>query len=227
MATEKDTKRLLCCCDAICFDVDSTVCIDEVIDAFATYLGCGKEIAQLTADAMKGDVTFRSALKQRLDLMNPKHAQYQSFIEKQSVSFTPRIRELMKLLHKRGAAVYLVSGGFRAFLLPLAKLLDVPAENVYANRLLFDDQGNYTGFDVHEPTSESGGKSRVVDQLRSTHGYNTIVMVGDGATDLETFPNHADAFIGFGGNQVRDKVKKESKWFVTDFKELIDELQEA
>lgn len=33
-----------------------------------------------------------------------------------------------------------------------------------------------------------------------------------------------DAFIGFGGNQIRDRVKRESKWFVMSFKELIDEL---
>jgi len=33
-----------------------------------------------------------------------------------------------------------------------------------------------------------------------------------------------DAFIGFGGNQVRDRVKNEAKWFVMDFSELIDAL---
>ena len=33
-----------------------------------------------------------------------------------------------------------------------------------------------------------------------------------------------DAFIGFGGNQVRPVVKRDAKWFVTSFQELIDEL---
>lgn len=48
-------------------------------------------------------------------------------------------------------------------------------------------------------------------------------MVGDGATDLETCPP-ADAFIGFGQNVVREKVKLNSKWFVMNFNELIEEL---
>ena len=34
-----------------------------------------------------------------------------------------------------------------------------------------------------------------------------------------------DAFIGFGGNVVREKVKQGAKWFVTDFQDLIQELE--
>lgn len=34
-----------------------------------------------------------------------------------------------------------------------------------------------------------------------------------------------DAFIGFGGNQVREKVKQEAKWFVMGFQELTNELR--
>ena len=33
-----------------------------------------------------------------------------------------------------------------------------------------------------------------------------------------------DAFIGYGGNVVREKVKNNAGWFVTDFKELISAL---
>lgn len=48
-------------------------------------------------------------------------------------------------------------------------------------------------------------------------------MVGDGATDAEACPP-ADAFIGFGGNQIRDSVKKLSDWYVYDFAALHEEL---
>lgn len=48
-------------------------------------------------------------------------------------------------------------------------------------------------------------------------------MVGDGATDAEACPP-ADLFIGFGGNQVREVVRKKADWFVYNFKEIIDEL---
>ena len=32
-------------------------------------------------------------------------------------------------------------------------------------------------------------------------------------------------FIGFGGNVVREKVRMQAPWFITDFKELLQELQ--
>lgn len=55
--------------------------------------------------------------------------------------------------------------------------------------------GDYAGFDENEPTSKSGGKGVVVDLLKRTHGYKNLVLIGDGATDLEASPP-ADTFIG-------------------------------
>lgn len=35
--------------DAVCFDVDSTVCLDEGIDELAEFCGAGKAVAEWTA----------------------------------------------------------------------------------------------------------------------------------------------------------------------------------
>ena len=48
-------------------------------------------------------------------------------------------------------------------------------------------------------------------------------MVGDGVTDMHAKPP-ADAFIGFGGVVVREKVRDGADWFVTDLSELLDVL---
>ena len=45
--------------------------------------------------------------------------------------------ELVSLLHQRGTEVYLVSGGFRSLIEPMAEFLGIPKKNIYANRLLF------------------------------------------------------------------------------------------
>jgi len=45
------------------------------------------------------------------------------------------IGNLVSVLKKRGVAVYLISGSFREFILPIAKHLGVPKENVFANRM--------------------------------------------------------------------------------------------
>jgi phosphoserine phosphatase len=48
--------------------------------------------------------------------------------------------------------------------------------------------GEYDGFDENEFTSASGGKGKVIEFLKNKHNYENIVMIGDGATDLETCP---------------------------------------
>lgn len=55
--------------------------------------------------------------------------------------------------------------------------------------------GDFAGYDESEPTSQTGGKIKVVHQLKQKFGYTNLVMIGDGMTDLETCPP-ADAFIG-------------------------------
>ena len=50
-------------------------------------------------------------------------------------------RELVKVLQSRKAGVFLVSGGFRRLIEPAAQRLNIPKENIFANRLLFDNDG--------------------------------------------------------------------------------------
>ena len=64
----------------------------------------------------------------------------------------------------------------------------------------------------------------MISLLKNRFGYKSMVMVGDGATDMEACPP-ADAFIGFGGNQIREAVKARAEWYVTDFDVLRKELE--
>jgi phosphoserine phosphatase len=209
---------------AVCFDVDSTVVTEEGIDVLAEFCGAGQVVAEWTRKAMGGSVPFHIALEERLKLIKPSKQQIESCLQKHPLILTSGMEDLAKTLHNRGTHVYLVSGGFRQMIDGVAKKLHIPQERIFANRILFDPiSGSYAGFDENEPTSRAGGKAKVVGLLKEKHKYNPIVMIGDGATDLEARPP-ADLFIGFGGIVVRENVKKGSDWFVTDFKELIQEL---
>lgn len=84
--------------------------------------------------------------------------------------------------------------------------------------------GAYAGFDETAPTSRDGGKAQVVRHLQNTHKYAPIVMIGDGATDMQARPP-ADAFIGYGGVVQRKAVVEGADWFVTSFKDLLYELR--
>ncbi|XP_047533182.1 phosphoserine phosphatase isoform X1 [Vanessa atalanta] len=223
MSPQQSVQELFRTTDCICFDVDSTVIQDEGIDELARFCGKGEEVKRLTAEAMGGNMTFQEALKKRLDIIRPNVNQIKEFLETFPIHLTPGITELVKMLHERGVDVYLVSGGFRSLIEPVAVKLGIPISNVYANRLKFFFNGEYAGFDENEPTSRSGGKGMVIRRLKEQHGYQRLIMIGDGATDAEASPP-ADAFIGFGGNVVREEVKKRSAWYITNFQELISYL---
>ncbi|XP_055882091.1 phosphoserine phosphatase-like isoform X2 [Biomphalaria glabrata] len=209
--------------DAVCFDVDSTVIKDEGLDDLANYCGVGPQVEAMTLKAMGGGMTFREALTQRLNIVKPTRQTVENFIVDHPSTFSPNIKELIALLKSLNKQVYLVTGGFRSIITPVANDLNIPQEHLFANTLLFNEDGSYAGFDTSSLTSESGGKARVVQHIKDTYKVKTVVFVGDGATDMEACPP-SDGFIGYGGNVVRAAVKKNAAWFVTDFQELIDQL---
>ncbi|KAK9845936.1 hypothetical protein WJX81_006457 [Elliptochloris bilobata] len=210
---------------AVCFDVDSTLCEDESIDELAAFQGLGAEVAALTASAMGGTVLFEVALAARLDLMRPSAATLAAFLAAHPPRLTPGIPELVARLQARGADVFLVSGGFRAIIDPIADLLAIPRDHVYANTILFQEDGSYAGFDCAELTSHSGGKATAARQIRAHYGYAPLVMVGDGATDAEARqPGGADAFIGYGGAVRRPAVAAAADWYVLSIQPLLDAL---
>ncbi|KAM7279235.1 hypothetical protein ACFE04_006369 [Oxalis oulophora] len=211
--------------DAVCFDVDSTVCVDEGIDELAEFCGAGTAVAEWTARAMGGSVPFEEALAARLSLFKPSLSKVQDFLEKRPPRLSPGIDDLVKKLKASGKDVYLISGGFRQMINPVASLLEIPVENIFANQLLFSNDGEFVGFDANEPTSRSGGKAVAVQQLRKARGYKALVMIGDGATDLEARkPGGADMFICFAGVQLREAVAAKADWLVSNFRDLINSL---
>ncbi|XP_027089156.1 phosphoserine phosphatase, chloroplastic-like isoform X3 [Coffea arabica] len=212
--------------DAVCFDVDSTVCLDEGIDELAEFCGAGKAVAEWTARAMSGSIPFEDALAARLSLFNPSIAQVQDFLEKRPPRISRGIDELVKKMKARNTDVYLISGGFRQMINPVASILGIPVDHIFANQLLFGSAGEFLGFDTDEPTSRSGGKAIAVQQIRKANGYKSLVMIGDGATDLEARkPGGADLFICYAGVQLRETVAAKADWLVFNFKDLIDSLE--
>ena len=205
--------------DAVCFDVDSTVIAEEGIDVLADFLGKGHEVAALTKQAMEGGMKFQDALQLRLDLLQPHREQIQQLLRNQPLQLTTGVDRLMSTLQSKSVDIWLVSGGFRIMIEPVAQQLHIPITNIVANTLLFDTDGKYIGFDPNEPTSRDMGKPKALEGIKSSNGYRTMVMVGDGATDAQAKPP-AKAFIGFGGIVEREAVKQKADWFVTDFEDM-------
>lgn len=104
-------------------------------------------------------------------------------------------RKLVNILHSVAKKVYIISGGFDCLIHPVSDYLGIPKQHVYANRLKFYYDGTYAGFDDEQPTSVSGGKGKAIKLIRDSYDHSTVLMIGDGITDMEACPP-ADAFIG-------------------------------
>ncbi|KAL0605698.1 Phosphoserine phosphatase [Plecturocebus cupreus] len=188
MVSHSELRKLFCSADAVCFDVDSTVIREEGIDELAKICGVEDKVSEMTRRAMGGAVPFKDALTERLALIQPSREQVQRLIAEQPPHLTPGIRELVSRLQERNVHVFLISGGFRSIVEHVASKLSIPAANVFANRLKFYFNGEYAGFDETQPTAESGGKGKVIKLLKEKFHFKKIIMVGDGATDMEACP---------------------------------------
>ena len=218
-----DPRALLRTAKAVCFDVDSTVILDEGIDVLAAFAGVGAQVAALTASAMGGNVPFEIALAKRLDIIRPTAESLAACLAAHPPRITPGMDTVIQRLMARGTHVWLVSGGFRQMIEPVADRVGVPRDRIIANVIRFNANGSFADFDPAQPTSRSGGKAKALADLKQRFAYAPLLMVGDGATDLEARPP-ADAFIGFGGVVVREKVKAGADWFATSAQELLDAL---
>merc|ERR1712194_891176 len=199
--------------DAVCFDVDSTVVRTEGMDMLASCFGVYREVANLTKLAMGGSMPFQ-------ELMQPTREGIERCLKRERPRLTGGIERLVRRLQKRGTDVYLVSGGFDVMVEPVAALLNIPKENIIANTILFDEEGHYRDFDRAAPSSRNDGKQAAVAELKVSHGYNTMVILGDGASDMAARPP-ADAFIGYGGVEVRPQVQAGADWFVRSWRDVL------
>ncbi|XP_057295587.1 uncharacterized protein LOC130624035 isoform X2 [Hydractinia symbiolongicarpus] len=166
--------------DAVCFDVDSTVCTGEGIDDLAEFCGVGKEVSDLTEKAMSNGISFRETLRKRLELIKPSKQKVDEFVRTQPSKLTSGTKELIDKLRSLNKDVYLVSGGFYSIIKPIADELHIQEDHIFTNRLIFAEDGSYCGFDESQPTSSSGGKKIVAQKLKSNGKYKKNVWFGMG-----------------------------------------------
>ena len=87
-----EAKEIISTADIVCFDVDSTVILEEGIDELAEFCGKGQEVAKLTREAMGGTMTFQEALRRRLDIIKPSQCQIRDFLNQKPSTLSPGIK---------------------------------------------------------------------------------------------------------------------------------------
>lgn len=162
-------------------DVDGTLILEEVIDLLGRESGCEEEIAQLTSQAMQGELDFESSLRKRVSLLEGLPISVFDTVFN-SIHLSPNAQEFISILQKNGILVGLVSGGFTPIVDKLAKSLGIAYFS--ANQLEVKD-GLLTGKLVGQIISPEV-KKETLEQWREELKLSKerTVAIGDGANDL-------------------------------------------
>lgn len=196
--------------DVICFDCDSTLSKIEGIDELAGRVGLGEEMSRLTDAAMNGEVLLEAVYEQRLSLIRPDLDSIDWLADLYIEQIVDGVKEVFETLTAPGREVHIVSGGIRQAILPLARYLSLPEPQVHAVDIYFNEDGSYRDYDRNSPLARSGGKAEICKRLLKAQG--SLVMVGDGKTDMEARQAGA-VVIGFGGVADRPVVREQADFY--------------
>jgi phosphoserine phosphatase len=164
-------------------DMDSTMIGQECIDELADEIGRRQHIAAITERAMRGEIEFAPALRERVALLKglPRDTILRVIADK--ITLTAGGQTLVKTMRANGAYTVLVSGGFSVFTSVIAEKIGFHEHQ--ANQLLLGADGRLSGL-VAEPVLGKEAKLAALQRLREMHGLTAeeTLAVGDGANDL-------------------------------------------
>jgi phosphoserine phosphatase len=163
-------------------DMDSTMIRQECIDELADYVGLKAEVAGITERAMRGEIAFEPALRERVSLLKGLPVGVVDEIMRERIELMPGGRELVGTMRAAGAYTCLVSGGFTLFTGPVAQKIGFQENR--ANELLIENDA-FAGL-VREPILGREAKRATLLELRDRLGLaqGETMAVGDGANDL-------------------------------------------
>ena len=206
-------------------DVDSTLTAVEGIEWLADRRGpaVSRRVAEMTHQAMAGTVGLDAVYADRLALVQPSSVEIAALADAYMSGVLPGARDALQVLRTRGIEVTVVSGGIRQAVAPLAALLGINGDRVYAVPLEFLPDGRYAGFDTSSPLARRWGKPTLVRRLSLAR---PLMALGDGSTDAElkthVIDGHSavDAFAAFVGVAARAAVVAVADYVVHRFVEL-------
>jgi len=168
-------------------DMDSTMIGQECIDELADFVGLKAHVAAITERAMRGEIEFEPALRERVALLKNLSVSVVDEVLKTRITATPGGRELVMTMRAHGAYTCLISGGFTLFTNAVAARIGFQENR--ANELVVRD-GKFTG-EVKEPILGRATKLATLIELTESFDLDDIdtMVAGDGANDLGMIQN--------------------------------------
>ncbi|HJP06084.1 MAG: phosphoserine phosphatase SerB [Acidiferrobacteraceae bacterium] len=165
----------------VCFDMDSTLIRNEVIDELAKVHGVAEQVQSITASAMRGEIDFGESFRARVALLAGLEESALAGVA-DSLVVTGGTERLLAILRHFRFRTAILSGGFTFFARYLQQRLGV--DIIHANELEIVD-GRVTGR-VTGPIVDEQAKAILLERIAKAEGIRLeqVIAVGDGANDL-------------------------------------------
>ncbi|GAB2589048.1 phosphoglycerate dehydrogenase [Spirosoma areae] len=208
-------------------DFDSTFTKVEALDVLGELSLAGRpdrddvlnEIKVITDRGMSGEISFTDSLTLRLNLLKAHRDQLPALVENLMGKISDSFQRNKQFLSENAETIYIVSNGFKEFIVPIVTSLGVRAENVFANSFVYDESGAIIGFDPTNPLSANGGKSQVIRKLNLD---GEVYVIGDGYTDYEIRASGlANRFYAFTENVMRPRVVEKADHIAPSLDEFL------
>ena len=185
-------------------DMDSTLITIETIDELADMIGLKREVAAITAQAMRGEIEYDESLQRRVALLEGLEDAALQRVYDERLKLTPGAETLLRKTQALGLKTLLVSGGFTHVTDLLRKRLGL--DQTHANILEIAD-GRLTG-KVLGAIVNADGKRDALLRMRDELGIarERIIGIGDGANDLKFLAECGVSIAYHAKPIVRDKT---------------------
>jgi D-3-phosphoglycerate dehydrogenase len=194
------------------FDFDSTLTRVEALDVLAEITLANhpkreeiiKEIIEITNRGIDGEVSFTESLDRRIHLLHAKKSDLIDLIVALKKQVSVSIEKNKEFFEKHADDIYVISAGFKEFIIPIVAEYNIPADRVYANTFEYDANDVIVGFDRENPLSVHNGKIKC---LRDLNLEGEIQVIGDGYSDAVTREaGVAHKFFAYTENVTRNKT---------------------
>ncbi|MEM7038108.1 MAG: phosphoglycerate dehydrogenase, partial [Bacteroidota bacterium] len=210
-------------------DFDSTFVQVEALEELARIALKGKgkkkkekvlaKIEELTNKGIEGEISFTDGLRQRLQLIKAHRDDLGPLIKRLKKKVSTSILRNRSFFETHIDQLYVVSAGFKDFIVPIVAEYGIPAERVYANTFTFDKAGNINGFDENNPLSQPDGKQA---QLEAMQLEGEIFVIGDGYSDyMMKFGAERVKFYAFTENIERESARDNADHVTPSFDEFL------
>lgn len=211
----------------IIIDFDSTFTKVEGLDELAAIALKGhpdrdqivQKISDLTNKGMNGEMSFADGLRQRIALLKANRSHIEELVSFLRTKISDSFLRNSQFLTEHAEQIFIVSSGFKEFIVPVASELGILPDHVYANEFVFDEEGNIVGIDEENDLSMDGGKIKILSTLNLS---GDVYAIGDGYTDYELKASGlANRFYAFTENVERPRVVAVADHIATSFDDFL------